>query len=160
MFTFGGELHEQRASRVQARIRRLKRAAHHFCYLGHREPLDFVEDQDRALVLVEPVEQREERRARLNALVGSECARLREIACWVGVRALVPNARTPSSIRSNPQAYAVEPGSELRAPLERRKLAVNDDENLLRVVVELRFRNAEMSERPPDVRRVLIEHLP
>src|SRR4051812_29888276 len=107
-------IRQETASRVKTRISRLKRAADGLGDFGHGELLDFVENEDRAPILVEEREKPQERLARLALLNGLFGIRFDPGNQELGVEAH-RRQTLPTMLVRRPNADPVEPA--LQPPL-------------------------------------------
>jgi hypothetical protein len=144
---------------MKTRVGGLQGTAERFGDLRHRQLFDFVEDEDSALVVIELVEDPIERATRLPE---RDDIVLPTIVCGVGWSIghdLASHATTPSIVGGGARTDSVDPSLDRRASFEVIELAVNDDEDFLANVLDVRLGYAESAKRAPRERGIRAEDL-
>jgi hypothetical protein len=156
-FVPGYGLGHQPTRGMEARVRGLQRAAYRLGDLLHGKVLDFVEDEDRPLVIVHAVEDAGQELDRLASVdLVNLLGRLNRHG-RLGLEHLAPNVRAPSVLGSHSDTDSVDPGPERGVSAEIAKSTVGNQEDVLTGVLHVSLTHSQVAERAPRELTVILD---
>jgi hypothetical protein len=127
--------------------------------LSHRQPLDLVEDDDGAMVVIEGVEKSRQNPTLLAPLEVRVLGGFDPYFRRLRDDLLATTPLPPPMRRGDAHANLTYPGPQTRAAFELRVATMHDHEDILRCVVEICLGHPEVTQGSPDCPCMFIEYL-
>lgn len=144
---------------MQTRVGRLERTVERLRDVLHVELLHFVKHKDLALFLRKLFEELREPAAEVLALETRGLAPLVPLLGELALQDFTPKHGFLAVFRSDPHRDPINPGAQGRAALKALKAPLDDQEDLMRDVFQVRGADSEMAQAPKDIASILLVDL-